>query len=172
MKTFQAVADFHFIERRHDDTDFKQGSSFAVLTRGTKRPQTSNGDVGSAINSRPALYVALHAADCHMGGISIEAARRFGVYQITMDKNHGLNLGAASCRYPITDAITVSINSHPDRVPQRLALGLADGNGASEESRRVQQWIIGVGWCLRYFVLVLRNNRIIFDAAGAVRRHR
>src|SRR5215510_11984949 len=59
MKTFQAVADFHFIERRHDDTDFKQGSSFAVLTRGTKRPQTSNGDVGSAINSRPALYVAL-----------------------------------------------------------------------------------------------------------------
>src|SRR5262245_32707008 len=171
MKMFQAVTDFQFIERRHDDTDFKQGSSFAVLTRGTKRPQTSNGDVGSAINSRPALYVALHASGCHMGGISIEAARRFGVSQITMDKNHGFILRATSGRYTITDAITRSINSHPDRVPQRLALGFADGNAASEDSWRVQRWIIGVGWCLRHLVLILRNNRIIFDAAGAVRRH-
>src|SRR5262249_23189035 len=76
MKTFQAVTNLQFIECPHDDTDFKQGSSFAVVTRGTKRPQTSNGDVGSAINARPALYVALHAAGCHMGGISIEAAWR------------------------------------------------------------------------------------------------
>src|SRR5262249_1518888 len=152
MKTFQAVTDFQFIERRHDDTDFKQGSSFAVLTRGTKRPQTSNGDVGSAINSRPALYVALHASGCHMGGISIEAARRFRVAQLSKDKNHGFILGARSGRYPITDAIARSINSHPGRVPQRLALGFADGNAASEDSWRVQRWIIGVGWCLRHLV--------------------
>src|SRR5262245_19355461 len=172
MKTFQAVTDFQFIERRHDDTDFKRGSSFAVLTRGTKRPQTSNGDVGSAINARPALYVALHAAGCHMGGISIEAARRFWVSQITMDENDSFILRAAGGRYPITYAIARSINSHPDRVPQRLALRFIDGNAASEDTWRVQRWIIGVRWCLRYFVLILRNNRIVFDATSAVRRHR
>src|SRR5262249_22983902 len=150
-----AVTNLQFIECRHDDTDFKQGSSFAVVTRGTKRPQTSNGDVGSAINARPALYVALHAAGCHMGGISIEAARRFGVSQITMDKNHGFILGAASGRYPITYAIARSINSHPDRVPQSLALRFIDGNAASEDSCHVQRRIIGVGWCLRHLVLIL-----------------
>src|SRR5262249_15211247 len=121
---------------------------------------------------RPALYVALHAAGCHMGGISIEAARRFGVSQITMDKNHGFILGAASGRYPITYAIARSINSHPDRVPQSLALRFIDGNAASEDSCHVQRRIIGVGWCLRHLVLILRNNRSVFDAAGAVRRHR
>src|SRR5215813_3459315 len=103
----------------------------------------SNGDVGSAINARPALYVPLHAAGCHMGGISIEAAWRFIVSQVTMDKNHGFILGAASRRYPITYAIARSINSRPDRVPQSLALGFIDGNAASEDSRRVQRWIIG-----------------------------
>src|SRR5262245_64176979 len=87
MKTFEAVPDLQFIECRRDDTDFEQGSSlFAVVTHRTKRPQTSNGDVGSAINARPALYLPLHAAGGHKGGISIEAARRFGVSQITMDK--------------------------------------------------------------------------------------
>src|SRR5262245_39534501 len=88
-----------------------------------------------------------------------------------MDKTHGFIRGAASGRYPVTHAIARSIDSHPDRVPQRLALGFADGNAASEDTWRVQRRIIGVRWYLRYFVLILRHNRIIFDAAGAVRRH-
>src|SRR5262245_16168378 len=130
METFQGVADFHFIERRHDDADFKQGSSFAVFTRGTKRPQTSNGDVGSAINARPALYVPLHAAGGHKGGISIEAARRFGVAQITMDKNDSFILRAARRRHPVTYAISGCITSDPDRIPQSLALRFIDCNAA------------------------------------------
>src|SRR5262249_60782365 len=114
----------------------------------------ANGDVGSVINARPALYVALHAAGCHMDGISIEAARRFGVSQVTMDKNDSFILGAASRRYPVTHAIAGPINSHPNRVPQRLALRFTDDNAATEDSRRVQRWIIGVGWRLRHLVLI------------------
>src|SRR6516165_6399158 len=173
MKTFQVVTELQFVECRSNDTDFEQGSSlFAVVTHRTKRPQTSDGDVGSAIDARPALYIPLHPAGCHKGSISIEAARRFGVSQITMDKNDSFVLRAASRRYPITDAIAGSINSHPDRAPQRLALRFIDGNAASENTWRVQRRVIAVRRRLRYFVLILEDNRIISDAAGAVGGHR
>src|SRR5262249_11133061 len=142
MKTFQVVTELQFVECRSNDTDFEQGSSlFAVVTHRTKRPQTSDGDVGSAIDARPALYVPLHPAGCHKGGVSIEAGQRFGVSYITVDKNHSFILRAASRRYPIAYAIAGSINSHPDRVPQGLALRFIDGNAATKAPRPIHPCI-------------------------------
>src|SRR6266566_2670337 len=105
-------------------------------------PETSNGDVGSAIHARPALHVPLHATSRHSGGICVEFAGRFGIAQVAVDKDHSFILGAASCRYPVTHAIVGSINSHPSRVPESLAFGFTDRNAAAQDSWCVQRWII------------------------------
>src|SRR5262249_47555984 len=89
-----------------------------------------------------------------------------------MDEDHSFVLRAAGRGHPVAHAIARSINSYRDRVAQALALRFTDGNAAREDSRCVQWRIIGVRGYLRHLVLILRNNRIIADAAGAVRRRR
>src|SRR5947207_1824247 len=88
----------------------------------------------------------------------IELGRRFGVAQITVDIHHRFVLRAACRGHPVTHAIARSINSHPDRVRQILALRFTDDNAVTEDSWCIQRWIISIWGYLRYLTLILRND--------------